>query len=78
MDKEFLALEAARLAKDPIFLEALRLIRTDAVEMLLKTSADDTCNVLKLQSLAKVCDELPAIMERMIMAMEKPTPLKVV
>ena len=78
MDKEFLALEAARLSKDPIFTEALRLIRADAVEMLLNTSADDMCNVLKLQSLAKVCDELPAIMERMIMAMEKTTPLKVV
>lgn len=78
MDKEFLALEAARLVKDPVFNEALRLIRTEAVEKLLKTPADDMSNVMSLQTLAKVCDQLPEILGNMIKAVEKTKPLQVV
>ncbi len=78
MDKEFLAQEAARLAKDPVFTEALRLIRADAVEKLLKTPADDMCNVIELQQLAKACDMLPSLLEGMINSAEKQKPRVVV
>lgn len=78
MDKEFLAQEAARLAKDPVFAEALRLIRADAVEKLLNTRADAISDVISYQSLAKMCDQLPSILEAMIKSAEKQKPRVVV
>jgi hypothetical protein len=66
MDADHLALEAARLAKDPVFLEVLNRIRTSAVEQLIKTNADDKTLILTLQAFAKVCDVFPGELEAMI------------
>ena len=78
MDKEFMAQEAKRLKADPVFVEVLRLIRADAVEKLLKTGADDTHNVITLQTTAKLCDEFPEILERAINSAAPQAPIKVV
>lgn len=66
MDKEFLAKEAERLAKDPVFLEVLARIRVNALEQLIKTNADDKTLIITLQTFAKVCDVFPAEMQAMI------------
>jgi hypothetical protein len=66
MDKEFLAKEAERLAKDPVFLEVLSRIRKSAVEQLITTNADDKTLILTLQAFAKICDVFPAEMQAMI------------
>lgn len=71
MDKEWLALEAERLAKDPVFLEVLQRIRTSAVEQLIKTNVDDTTLILTLQAFAKVCDVFPAELQAMISSREE-------
>lgn len=71
MDKEFLAKEAERLAKDPVFLEVLSRIRSSAVEQLIKTSVDDTTLILTLQAFAKVCDVFPAEMQMMIQSSQE-------
>jgi hypothetical protein len=71
MDKEFLAKEAERLAKDPVFLEVLARIRKSAVEQLVNTSADDKTLILTLQAYAKVCDVFPAEMQAMIQSSQE-------
>lgn len=78
MDKEFLAKEAERLAKDPVFLEVLGRIRTNAVEQLVKTNADDKTLILTLQAFAKVCDVFPAEMQAMIQSSQARRPIKAV
>lgn len=66
MDKEFLALEAERLAKDPVFLEVLQRIRKSAVDGLVTVNADATREVITLQCFARVCDVFPAELQAMI------------
>lgn len=66
MDKEFLALEAERLAKDPVFLEVLARIRTAAVEDLIKVNPDDATRLIYLQCFAKVCDKFPDELRAMV------------
>jgi hypothetical protein len=66
MDKEFLAKEAERLAKDPVFLEVLGRIRVNAIEQLIKVNADDKTLILTLQAFAKVCDVFPAELQAMV------------
>lgn len=78
MDKEFLAKEAERLAKDPVFLEVLSRIRANAVEQLVKTSVDDATLILTLQAFAKVCDVFPAEMQAMILSSQARRPIKAV
>lgn len=78
MDKEFMAQEAKRLKADPVFTEVLRLIRVETVEKLLKTPADDTHNIITLQTMAKVCDQFPDILESAIKSAAEKKPLKVV
>lgn len=78
MDKEFLAKEAERLAKDPVFLEVLSRIRSTAVEQLVKTSADDKTLILTLQAFAKVCDVFPAEMQAMIQSSKERRAFKAV
>lgn len=78
MDKEFLAKEAERLAKDPVFLEVLSRIRMNAVEQLVKTSADDKTLILTLQAFAKVCDVFPAEMQAMIQSSKERCAFKAV
>jgi hypothetical protein len=78
MDKEFLAKEAERLAKDPVFLEVLSRIRTTAVEQLIKTNVDDKTLILTLQAFAKVCDVFPAEMQAMIQSSQERRAFKAV
>lgn len=78
MDKEFLAKEAERLAKDPVFLEVLARIRKSAVEQLVNTSADDKTLILTLQAYAKVCDVFPAEMQAMIQSSQERRAFKAV
>jgi hypothetical protein len=78
MDKEFLAKEAERLAKDPVFLEVLARIRSNAIEQLVKTNADDKTLILTLQAFAKVCDVFPAEMQAMIQSSQVRRPIKAV
>lgn len=78
MDKEFLAKEAERLAKDPVFLEVLARIRKAAVEQLITTNADDKTLILTLQAYAKVCDVFPAEMQAMIQSSQARRPIKAV
>lgn len=78
MDKEFLAKEAERLAKDPVFLEVLSRIRKSAVEQLITTNADDKTLILTLQAFAKVCDVFPAEMQAMIQSSQERRAFKAV
>lgn len=78
MDKEFLAKEAERLSKDPVFLEVLSRLRMSALEQLVKTNADDKTLILTLQAIAKVCDVFPAEMQAMIQSSQDRRPFKAV
>lgn len=78
MDKEFLAKEAERLAKDPVFLEVLERIRKSAVEQLVKANVDDKTLILTLQAFAKVCDVFPAEMQAMIQSSQERRAFKAV
>lgn len=78
MDKEFLAREAERLSKDPVFLEVLARIRKGAVEQLVKTNADDKTLILTLQAFAKVCDVFPSELDAMIRSKEERKPIRAV
>lgn len=78
MDKEFLAKEADRLAKDPVFLEVLERIRKVAVEQLITTNVDDKTLILTLQAFAKVCDVFPAEMQAMIQSSQERRAFKAV
>jgi hypothetical protein len=78
MDKEFLAKEADRLAKDPVFLEVLSRLRMSALEQLVKTNADDKTLILTLQAIAKVCDVFPAEMQAMILSSQERRAFKAV
>lgn len=66
MDKDFLAKEAERLAKDPIFIEVLQRIRTAAVEDLILTNPDNMTKIIYLQCFAKVCDQFPTQLQAMV------------
>lgn len=78
MDADRLSLEAARLAKDPVFLEVLTRIRTSAVEELIRTNVDDTTRIISLQAYAKICDVFPAELEAMIKSAQPRAVLKAV
>jgi hypothetical protein len=63
-----LAKEAARLKADPIFNKALDDIRADALNELVKASADDKSNIIRLQQVAQVTDEIRNVLDRYILA----------
>lgn len=78
MDKEFLSKEAARLSKDPIFLEVLKRIRDASVEKLILTSAADTNTIIHLQCFARICDLFPSELEAMILSSQEKKPTKAI
>lgn len=78
MDKEQLSLEAARLAKDPVFLEVLKRIRDASVEKLINTSAADTNAIIHLQCYARICDLFPSELEAMIQSAQDKKPTKAI
>ncbi len=63
-----LAQEAARLKADQIFNKALDDIRADALNELVKASADDKSNIIRLQQVAQVTDEIRNVLDRYILA----------
>lgn len=78
MDKEFMAKEAERLAKDPVFLEVLQRIKTSSVEKLIATNASDTTTIIYLQCMAKIADLFPAEMQAMMQSSKDAKPRAVV
>ena len=78
MDKDFLALEAERLAKDPVFIEVLQRIKTSSVEKLIATNASDTTTIIYLQCMAKIADLFPAELQAMMQSSKDAKPRAVV
>ena len=68
MNAEHLAKEADRLQNDPIFIEALEDIRSDALDELAQANADDKTAILRLQQKVAVIDEIRVVLARYIIA----------
>lgn len=78
MDKEFLANEASRLSKDPVFIEALQRIREKALEALVTVPVDNTAEILRHQATVTVCDGIRTEVESMILSREDKRPIRAV
>lgn len=65
---DHLAKEADRLKNDEIFNKALDEIRSDALEALVVSNADDKTMILRLQQKVAVIDEIRNVLDRYIMA----------
>lgn len=70
MNAEHLAKEADRLQSDPIFNEALKEIRAEALDALAQADADDKTAILRLQQKVVVVDEIRSMLARFIMKAE--------
>ncbi len=68
MNAEHLRREAERLQNDPIFIEALEDIRSDALDALAAADADDKTMILRLQQKVAVIDEIRVVLARYIIA----------
>ena len=64
---DHLAKEADRLSSDPIFIQALADIRSDALNALAEADADDKTAVLRLQQKVAVVDEIRTVLARFIL-----------
>lgn len=78
MDTDFLRQEAERLRKDPVFNEAIKAIRSAAIEKLVCASVENTAEILRLQSTVAVCDGIGVEMEAMIASSNERRPIKAV
>lgn len=78
MDADTRKLEAERLSKDPIFLEAISNIRARALESLVRTDPSKTVEIARLQALALVCDGMQAELAAMINSAAQRRPFKAV
>jgi predicted xylose isomerase-like sugar epimerase len=67
MSAGHLAKEADRLQNDPIFTEALRAIRADALDALAVADADDKTTILRLQQKVAVIDEIRNVLVRYVL-----------
>lgn len=65
---DHLAKEADRLRNDPIFNKALDDIRSEALEALAVTNADDKTAVLALQARVFMADQIRTTLDRYILA----------
>ena len=65
---DHLAKEAARLKNDDLFNKALDAIRSEALEALAETDADEIIMILRQQQKVKVIDEIRNVLDRYIMA----------
>lgn len=68
MDSDRLKLEAERLSKDAVFVEAISRIRAAAIEQLIAADASNTSDIMRLQAVAKVCDGIASELATMIMS----------
>lgn len=64
---DHLAKEADRLSSDPIFIQALADIRSDALNALAEANADDKTAILRLQQKVAVVDEIRTVLARFIL-----------
>lgn len=64
---DHLAKEADRLQNDPVFIEALKEIRAEALDALAVANADDKTMILRLQQKVAVIDEIPSMLSRFIL-----------
>ena len=62
-----LAKEAERLKADPVFIQALADMRTEALDALAVADADNRTTVLRLQQKVAVIDEIPSMLSRFIL-----------
>lgn len=65
---DHLAKEADRLKNDEIFNKALADIRSDALNALAMSDADDKIMILRLQQKVQVIDEIRSVLDRYIAA----------
>lgn len=70
MRAEHLAQEADRLQNDPVFNKALDDIRADALNELVRADPDDKSNIIRLQQVAAATEEIRAVLNRYIMAVD--------
>jgi hypothetical protein len=66
LDKDHLKLEADRLSKDPVLIEAVARIRLQALEGLVKADPAKTNEIIALQERVKVCDAFATTLKTMI------------
>lgn len=66
LDKDHLKLEAERLSKDPVLIEAIARIRLQAMEALIKADVTKTNEIIALQERVKVCDAFATTIKTMI------------
>ena len=64
---DHLAKEADRLQSDPIFIEALKEMRAEALDALAQADADDKTAILRLQQKVSVIDEIRSMLSRFIL-----------
>lgn len=70
MKSDHLAKEAARLKNDELFNRALNDIRAEALDALVGADADDKTMILRLQQKVAVIDEIRAVLDRYIIAVD--------
>ena len=66
MDKDHLKLEADRLSKDPVLIEAVARIRLQAMEAMIKADPTKATEIIALQERVKVCDSFATTLKAMI------------
>lgn len=66
MDKDFLSAEAARLSKDVTLLEALSLIKANALAKLMSADPTNSSAIIEQQVRARLCDEITTELSAMI------------
>ena len=68
---DYLAKEAQRLSDDGIFNAALDLIRSEALDELSRTDAENTIAILRLQQRVAVVNDIRATLSRYVLAGER-------
>jgi hypothetical protein len=76
LDKDQLKLEADRLSKDPVLIEALSRIRLQAMEALIKADPTKATEIIALQERVKVCDAFATTLKTMINSAQERRPIK--
>lgn len=64
---DHLAKEADRLQSDPVFIEALKEMRSEALDALAVADADDKTMILRLQQKVAVIDDIRSMLSRFIL-----------
>jgi hypothetical protein len=70
MDAQSLALEAERLLKDTVLQMALKAMRDEAFDMLVRAEPNDQVAIMQAQQTVKIIDGFNEIFRRHIVALE--------